>query len=71
METGGPVSTTCGDRLWIHCGRGERALALGARLLQDRGSRLELTGTSGVFRRMWRILRFDDYTEVEFRESRA
>ena len=47
---------------------GSRAIARWARRLQDRGSRLELAGTSRVFRRMWRILDFDDYAEVSFRE---
>jgi anti-anti-sigma factor len=47
---------------------GARAIARWARLLQDRGARLELVGTSRVFRRMWRILDFDDYAAVAFRE---
>jgi anti-anti-sigma regulatory factor len=47
---------------------GARAIARWARLLQDRGSALELAGTSRVFRRMWRILDFDDYAAVSFRE---
>jgi anti-anti-sigma regulatory factor len=47
---------------------GARAIARWARLLQDRGSALELTGTSRVFRRMWRILDFDACAEVSFRE---
>jgi len=47
---------------------GCRAIARWARLLQDRGSRLELAGTSRVFRRMWRILDFDSYAGVSFRE---
>jgi anti-anti-sigma regulatory factor len=47
---------------------GCRTIARWGRLLQDRGARLELTGTSRVFRRMWRILGFDEYAEVAFPE---
>lgn len=47
---------------------GCRTLARWARRLQDRGARLELTGTSRIFRRMWRILGFDEYADVAFRE---
>jgi anti-anti-sigma regulatory factor len=43
---------------------GCRAIARWARGLTDRGSLLELTGTSRVFRKMWRILGFDDYAAV-------
>ena len=47
---------------------GCRAIARWARRLQDRDSRVELAGTSRVFRRMWRILDFDSYAAVSFRE---
>nr|WP_246325065.1 MEDS domain-containing protein [Petropleomorpha daqingensis] len=47
---------------------GARAIARWARLLQERGSVLELAGTSRVFRRMWRICDFDACAEVSFRE---
>jgi len=47
---------------------GCRALARFARRLQNRSARLELVGTSRVFGRMWRILGFDRYVEVSFRE---
>jgi anti-anti-sigma regulatory factor len=47
---------------------GCRAIARWARRLQDRGSLLELTGTSRVFRTMWRILGFDGYASASFRE---
>jgi len=50
---------------------GCRAIARWARRLQDRGSLLELTGTSRVFGRMWRIVGFDDYAQVSFREPPA
>src|SRR4051812_13287892 len=40
---------------------GCRTIARWARRLQDRGTRLELTGTSRVFRRMWRGPRFAGY----------
>jgi anti-anti-sigma regulatory factor len=50
---------------------GCRTIARWARRLQDRGARLELTGTSRVFRRMWRILGFDGYAEVSIPEPPA
>jgi anti-anti-sigma regulatory factor len=50
---------------------GCRTLALWARRLEDRGPRLELVGTSGVFRRMWDLLGFDELADVSFREPPA
>jgi anti-anti-sigma regulatory factor len=50
---------------------GCRTLALWARRLEDRGARLELVGTSGVFRRMWDLLGFDELADVSFREPPA
>jgi anti-anti-sigma regulatory factor len=47
---------------------GCRAIARWARQLEHRGCLLELTGTSRIFRRMWRILDFDDYATVSFPE---
>lgn len=50
---------------------GCRTIARWARRLADRGTRLELVGCSRVFRRMWRVLGFDEYVEVSFRERVA
>jgi ABC-type transporter Mla MlaB component len=47
---------------------GCRAIAHWARRLQDTDCLLELAGASRVFRKMWRILAFDDYAAVSFRE---
>jgi anti-anti-sigma regulatory factor len=47
---------------------GCRELARWARELADRSIRLELVGTSRVFRRMWQALGFDEYVDVPFRE---
>jgi anti-anti-sigma regulatory factor len=50
---------------------GCRAIARWARRLHECGARLELTGTSRVFRKMWRILGFDDSADVSFPEPPA
>jgi anti-anti-sigma regulatory factor len=50
---------------------GCRAIARWARRLHDRGALLELTGTSRVFRKMWRVLGFDDYAKASFMEPPA
>jgi hypothetical protein len=47
---------------------GCRELARWARSLADRSIRLELVGSSRVFRRMWRVLGFDGYVDVVFRD---
>jgi anti-anti-sigma regulatory factor len=43
---------------------GCRAIARWARRLRDRGAGLELTGTSRVFGKMWRVLGFDEYARL-------
>jgi len=48
---------------------GCRALARWARTLQEQGRHLELVGGSRVFRRVWRLVGFDDYVDVTFAEA--
>ncbi len=67
----GPVVTLDLSRVEFVDVGGCRALARWARYLQDRSARLELVGSSRVLKRMWRILCFDEYAEVTFREPAA
>jgi len=48
---------------------GGRALGPWARTLQEQGRHLELVGGSRVFRRVWRLVGFDDYVDVTFAEA--
>ncbi len=50
---------------------GCRVLAAWAQALQDRSARLELTGTSRLFRRMWQLASFDELTGLSLPAPRA